>query len=108
MNNLFALELRKATVTTAPGGVPQVSVLGPISIYVQLIPSLLHPFIEYTILIADIDDVSFDCSRDFITDITCITQALRVLVPWCTECGLSVNMDKRYAMLIHLKGTPSA
>ena len=36
------------------------------------------------------------------------TSALRVLVQWCAERGLSVNMDKTHTMLIHPKETPSA
>ena len=48
------------------------NVLGPVLFYVRHIPSLLRPFIDHTILFAD--DVSFDCSQDSITDITCLTQ----------------------------------
>ena len=90
-------------------GINRGSVLGPVlfSIYVRHMPSRLRPFIDHTILFAD--DVSFDCSRDSITDITtCLTQALRVLVPWCTERCPSVNMDKTHTLLIRPKGTPSA
>ena len=103
----FALELRKATVTTAPEEFLRAVfwALCCFLFYVRRIPSLLRLFIDHTILFAD--DVSFDCSRDSITDITtCLTQALRVLVPWCTERSLSVNMDKTHTMLIHPKGTP--